>query len=328
MTFPAQQYAQQPLQQPAPQAFAPAQPQQQAPAQFGQQPAAPQQQWAPQPGAESMPDEDTSGLFGGPASISWDNKKGYVNGTPRGGLIIAKRTSQQTDWQTKQPKFFDAEKRQPMTQIEVTVQTRERTDANDDGKRTIYVKGQMVKAAAEAFRALGARDLEIGAYFYAAKVAQDAGRNGKGNRFQCLYARPGSPDPLANMPAYVAPTPPPQQQAPEPAFVPPVQPSYPQPGAQPQWAGQPGQQAVAATGMDPQYATPAMQQAAWQAQQQPAAAPQFAPQQPTQGYADPSQGQQQYAPQAPAQPQQWAQQPAAPAQGGGAPADYNPFAQQ
>ena len=288
----AQQWGQQPQQfapqqQWAPQPPAPQQFQQQAPPQqWG--PPTPEQQWAPQPpAAPALPPaatqqvEDTSDMFGGAPSISWNTAAGYTLGTPRGGQILGKAIQQQTDFETKKPLHFPDGK--PRMSVVVTVQTTERTDANDDGKRTLYVANGLVKAAADAFRKVGASDLEIGGWIYAANTAKNGGKSGKANVFQCVYARPGQPDPLAGRPPYVVPAAAPAQQ-------------------QPAYAGAPGQQAVAATGMDPQYSTPAMQQAAWIAQ-------------------NPAQAQFQQA----AQPQ-FAQQGAP--QGGGAPADYNPFAPQ
>jgi hypothetical protein len=297
----------------APQQFAP----QQAPAQqWG--PQAPQQNWAPTPEqngqaygyphnpgqspAQQPPSvparvtENTSDMFGDAPGISWDLKTGYVLGTPRGGRVLSKVVSQVSDYTTKAPSFFPSG--DPIMQVEVTLQTNERTDANDDGKRRMFVKSGLRKAAAQAFRSVGAADLEIDGWFYAACTSKTGGKNGKANEFQAIYAKPGQPDPMAGQPPYVAPVAAPAQQAP--AFVPPVQPSYPQPGAQ-QWAPQPP------------------------AQQPQAPAPQFGAPPAQQGYADPNQGQQQFAPQTPAQPQ-FAQQGAP--QGGAAPAGFNPFAPQ
>lgn len=313
----AQQWGQQAPQQFAPQQQAPAQwaPQPPATQQFQQQappqqwgPPAPEQQWAPQPpAAPVLPPaavqqvEDTSGMFGGAPSISWNTAAGYTLGTPRGGQILGKVVQQQTDFETKKPLFFPDGK--PRMSVICTVQTTERTDANDDGKRTLYVANGLVRAAADAFRKVGASDLEVGGWIYAANTAKNGGKSGKANVFQCVYARPGQPDPLAGRPPYVAPAAAPAQpQAPQ-QFAQPQQPSYPPPGAAQQWAPQP----------------PPMQQTSQ------APAPQFGAPPAQQGYADPNQGQQQFAPQPPAQPQ-FAQQGAP--QGGGAPADYNPFAQQ
>jgi hypothetical protein len=159
------------------------------------------------------------------------------------------------------------------------------------------VANGLVRAAADAFRKVGASDLEVGGWIYAANTAKNGGKSGKANVFQCVYARPGQPDPLAGQPPYVAPVAAPaQQQAPQ-QFQAPVQPNYPQPGQPQQFV---------------QHAPP---------MQQTPAAPQFGAPPAQQGYADPNQGQRQFAPQSPAQPQ------FAP-QGGGAPADFNPFAQQ
>lgn len=226
-------------------------PQFQAPPAVPQQafPAQPQQGYQPMaqipPAAPEV--EDTSGMFGGAPSISWDIAKGYVLGTPRGGQIIAKRVTQQTDAETKALKFYTGSN-QPMMQIELTLQTRERTDANDDGKRKMYVKGEGLKSARSAFEKVGARDLEIGGWFYAANTAKNGGKNGKANVFDSVYARPGEADPLGHLPPYVAPQlaapAQPQQQ-----FVPPQQPNYPVPGQAPAfnpYAGAQGQQAYAA----------------------------------------------------------------------------------
>jgi hypothetical protein len=220
MSYP-QQYPGQPQQGYAPPAQQFAQPQAYADPNAGQQyPGQPQQGYAPPanqnpyaaaqqqgyiPACHASTEvEDTSGMFGGAPSISWDVDKGYVLGTPRGGQVVAKQVNQQTDQKSKQLKFFQGSN-QPMMQIVVTVQTRERTDANDDGKRVIYVKGLMMKSAKKAFEAHGAKDIEIGSYFYAANTSKTAGPSGKANDFDCVYARPGQPDPLAHLPAYVAP---------------------------------------------------------------------------------------------------------------------------
>lgn len=304
-----QQFAPQPQQQWGPPA------QQQAPQQWGP-PAPGQQTWAPeqqfqqaqnQQTAQAIPSQttdNTADMFGGAPGISWDVTTGYTLGTPRGGRVLSKVKSQVTDYTTKLPAHFPSG--DPIMQIEVTLQTSERTDANDDGKRRMFIKSGLRPAAAQAFRAVGASDLEIDGWFYAACTSKTGGKNGKANVFQAVYARPGQPDPMAGQPAYVAPV---QQSAPQQQFQAPAQPNYPQPGQQ-------------------QWAPPA---------QQAAPAPQQFQQGPPQGYADPNQGQQQFAPQQPAQPQQQAPAPqwgppagdpaAAAQQPAGPPAGFNPFQQ-
>lgn len=305
--------------QPQQQQFAPQQPQQWAPpAQQWGPPAPGQQTWAPEQqlqqgqnqqaaaaiGTQTV--EDTAGMFGGPPSISWNLNTGYQLGVPRGGRILAKIPTPMSDFDTKAP-LLDRMGKQRMA-IRVDLQTNERTDAQDDGKRSLYVQNSLVSAAAQAFRSVGATDLEIGGWLYAANTAKNGGKSGKANVFQCVYARPGQPDPMAGQPAYVAPMGPNIPAPPQQQFQAPQQPNYPQPGQQ-------------------QWAPPAQQQVS---------APQFAQQGPPQGYADPNQGQQQFAPQQPAQPQQqaptsqWgppAGDPSAAQQPAGPPPGFNPFQQ-
>jgi len=160
--------------------------------------------------------EDTEGYFsGGAAWISWDSDKGYRDGTPRGGMIIGKRIVNQTDIETGQVRYQSkGDTSKPLTMLVLELQTSERVDPDDDGKRNMPVRAGLRKAAKEAFEAVGSRDLEIGGYFYAARLRKEPIPNStfKRNIFSALYARPGSPDPMAGQPAYQAPTPPPAAQ--------------------------------------------------------------------------------------------------------------------
>ncbi|MGP4084146.1 hypothetical protein [Streptomyces sp. KR55] len=84
-------------------------------------------------------------------------------GTVVGGPITEQPTvEQQRDIQTGEKKFWSDGN--PMMQMVVTVQTDQRDPAieDDDGKRRIFVKGQMKNAVADAVRATGARGLEVG----------------------------------------------------------------------------------------------------------------------------------------------------------------------
>lgn len=271
---PAQQFAPQQTQfaQPAP---APAQEQQGF---FGNQ-AQPEQQ-----------NPDTGGFFGGAPSISFNAATGYQKGTPRGGRVTGKKISNQTNMKTGAVLVWNDGS--PRKQMEITLATNERSDPNDSGERRLFVKGDMTRAVREAFAAVGAKDVELGGWVYVAWIDEKPpiGGNSPQKIYKAVYALPGAPDPMAGQPAYAAPAPPP-------AAAPPQQFAQPAPA----WSGQAGQQAVAATGMDPAYATQAQQQAAWQAQQAPAAQPQ------------------QFAPQGGAQAQLGAPQQAA------APGGYNPF---
>lgn len=304
-------------QYPAPNGGYYAGPEHQAAAQqgYGQQPPAPEQPAAP----PARPVADTSSFFGGAPTISFDDRAGYQRGTFRGGRILRKEESQQTKMGTGELLTYADGK--PRMQLILTLATNERSDPSDNGERRLFLKGDMGRAARVAFQAVGANDLEDGGYYYQAwtgeKPPKQAGWNPT-KTYEGIYARPGQPDPMAGQPAYQAPA----QQPPAPPVQQPYQPSP-----------QAYQQAVAATGMDPQYATPAMQQAAYQAQQTAPPVQQVAPAQDPQyaaWLAQQAQGQQQFGGQVAAQPPAGPQydQTAPPAQGGGAPVGYNPFGAQ
>jgi hypothetical protein len=84
-------------------------------------------------------------------------------GTVIGGHITEQPTvEQQRDIQSGEKKFWSDGN--PMMQMVVTVQTdiRDAAIEDDDGKRRIFVKGQMKNAVADAVRAAGAKGLEVG----------------------------------------------------------------------------------------------------------------------------------------------------------------------
>ncbi|MBU8549761.1 hypothetical protein IMX12_13175 [Streptomyces sp. Babs14] len=84
-------------------------------------------------------------------------------GTTVGGRITEQpKVEQQRDIQSGEAKFWSDGN--PMMQMVVTVQTDQRDPAieDDDGRRRIFVKGQMKNAVADAVRQAGARGLEVG----------------------------------------------------------------------------------------------------------------------------------------------------------------------
>lgn len=84
-------------------------------------------------------------------------------GTVVGGRITEPPTvEQQRDMQSGEKKFWSDGN--PMMQLVVTVQTDERDPSieDDDGRRRIFVKGQMKNAVADAVRDAGAKGLEVG----------------------------------------------------------------------------------------------------------------------------------------------------------------------
>lgn len=76
------------------------------------------------------------------------------------GYITHYEMRQQTDIKTGAPKTWDDGN--PMMQLVVTIDTEARDDDDDDGVRTVYIKGQMQKAVADAIRKSGEHGLGIG----------------------------------------------------------------------------------------------------------------------------------------------------------------------
>jgi len=87
----------------------------------------------------------------------------FIKGQPvRGRITEEPEVRQQTDFKTKELKFFKSG--DPMMQLIVTVATDQRDADNpaDDGTRGFYVKNQLTKTVRDAVRAAGARGLEVG----------------------------------------------------------------------------------------------------------------------------------------------------------------------
>ena len=94
-------------------------------------------------------------MGGGAKSAKFDNEGDKVVGT-----ILDMQVKQQTDIKTGAPRTWD--NGDPMMQLVVTLQTDARDDEDDDGQRTLYVKGQMQRAVQDAVRKAGARGLAEG----------------------------------------------------------------------------------------------------------------------------------------------------------------------
>lgn len=249
-------------------------------------------------------------IMGGAQSVPFDNVgDGFTN------ALITEISDEQhaTDLDTGELRYWDPGKTQPVKQVVISLELapNDRTDANDDGARSLFVQASSnrQKAIAAAVRAAGQKDFLAGGYL-SMQYTGDGEKKNKGWNAPKLYRAayvppqsnggnaimgqqaPGAPDPAT---AYQY-----QQQAP-------VQPVQAQPPAQPaqpqQWqqANPPMQQPVQPNAFPQQqggFAQP-QQPAGWPAQ--PPVQQQAAPVQPTQ--------------QAPAQPQQYAPQQQ-PAQGG------------
>lgn len=82
-----------------------------------------------------------------------------------GVIVTEPRVVQQNDYDTGKPAFY--EDGNPMMQCIVTVQTDERDPdkEDDDGKRDIYIKGQLKYAVSQALKAAGSKAPKVGGLF-------------------------------------------------------------------------------------------------------------------------------------------------------------------
>jgi len=107
------------------------------------------------------------------------------------GTILSMEVKQQTDIKTGTPRTWD--NGDPMMQLVVTLHTDERDDEDDDGNRTLYIKGQMQKAVQDAVRKSGARGLaeggRLGVKFVSTAEPKQRGFNGA-KQYAAQYEAP------------------------------------------------------------------------------------------------------------------------------------------
>jgi hypothetical protein len=193
----------------------------------------------------------------GAKSVSWKNAP--VGHTVSGTIASEPTLSQQTDMKTKAPQFWDEpHNTQPKMQLVITLLTdqREPGDTSDDGRRALYVKGQMRQAIADAVRAAGADGLSVGGVLtvrYIGDGPQQDKTLDPPKHYDAAYQAPANAALMGEPPTA------PQQAYATPAQAPlaPLAPLQPQ--AAPSVAGQAFQAAqaaapVAPTGVDPALA--------------------------------------------------------------------------
>ena len=145
------------------------------------------------------------------------------------GTITKVDVKQVTNFQTKEPEFFPSG--DPKKQVILTLQTSLREDADDDGKRSVYIPlwGGKKAALGEAMRAAGMKEasaaLALGNTFTARFVGEERKHGKTGSYTEKIYEyaiQAASTAALneAMTPAASAPTPAPQPTSPAPAQAP------------------------------------------------------------------------------------------------------------
>jgi hypothetical protein len=128
-------------------------------------------------------------MGGGAKSARFDNEGDKVVGT-----IVSMEVKQQTDIKSGAPLFWDSG--DPKMQLVTVLRTDARDDDEDDGLRTVYIKGQMQKAVQDAVRKAGARGLSeggrLGIKFVETAEPRQRGFNGQ-KQYAAQYEAPTVP---------------------------------------------------------------------------------------------------------------------------------------
>lgn len=119
----------------------------------------------------SYDDPNSFIMGGGVPSISW--KHAPVGTTVSGPITAPPQTRAVTDYYTKEPRFF--KNGDPMKQSVIRFKTalRDSDKPQDDGERALYVKGQNIRALADAIRKAGAQGVEVGGWLSATFVREE-----------------------------------------------------------------------------------------------------------------------------------------------------------
>lgn len=170
-----------------------------------------------------------SALHGG--SKSFFNKYSEPGDTVT-GTITKVDVKQVTNYKTKEPEFFPSG--DPKKQVILTLQTSLREDADDDGKRSVYIPlwGGKKAALADAMRAAGMKEastaLALGNTFTARFVGEERRHGEDGSYTEKIYEYAIQAASTAALNEAMAPAAPVAPAAPAPA----PQPAAPAPAAQ------------------------------------------------------------------------------------------------
>lgn len=136
------------------------------------------------------------------------------------GTVTSAEVMQKRNFDSGEPEFWSDGK--PVQQIRITLDTdlRDPSDPEDDGQRSIYVKGwgDQLRTLRAAIKAAGADDIEAGGKFTATYVRDGelpAGKRGFPPKvYEYTYAKPSTTAGLVGEQAPAAQQAPPAQEAP------------------------------------------------------------------------------------------------------------------
>ena len=201
-------------------------------------------------------------FFAPRASHSW--KFTNPGDTHTGTITEVSDARQATEFGSNEPAYWDREKTRPKMQVAVTLDTTERDpqDANDTGKRTLWVvedgrSGSILAAIRQAVHQAGAGTIDIGGQLTVTFSGFDPNSKNPANPRKVYTAAYPAPAPAGGMFPNQAPAQPAAAPAPAaPAPAAPAQPVAPAPVAQPAPAAAPAQPVAAPAAPAPVPAVP------------------------------------------------------------------------
>ena len=200
-------------------------------------------------------------FFAPRASHSW--KFTNPGDTHTGTFTEVGDARQATEFGSNEPAFWDREKTRPKMQVAITLDTAERDpqDANDTGKRTLWVvedgrSGSILSAIRQAVHQAGAGTIDIGGQLTVAFSGFDPNSKNPANPRKIYSASYVPPAPAGGMFTNQAPAQPVAPAAQPVAPAPAAQPVAPAPVAQPAPVAAPAQPAPAPATPAPVPAVP------------------------------------------------------------------------
>ena len=130
-------------------------------------------------------------MGGGTKSAKFEKVGAVVKGT----IVVKPELQQQRDPKDGKPQFWEDGK--PKQQVKVVLQTETRDDDEDDGRRAIYIKANMLKAVQDAVKKAGAKGLEVGGVLSVKYVKDGEKKKAAFNAPKLYAAKYEAPDPVA-----------------------------------------------------------------------------------------------------------------------------------
>ncbi len=125
-------------------------------------------------------------MGGGVKSVKWADQQ--IGHTVIGTIVDQPKAEQMKKYKSTELDFWKSG--DPKMQIVVTIQTDERTDADDDGRRRLFIEPRMMPPVREAVLKVGAKGLAVGGRIALRWISGSGEGEGNARQFAAEYAAP------------------------------------------------------------------------------------------------------------------------------------------